>query len=66
MAYFNHARPHQGIEQHIPCQPERPEGPPASGKIVSRPVLSGLHHDYYWQAAEGAGQVTHQSSGYLH
>jgi len=53
MAYFNHACPHQGIEQHIPCQPERPEGPPASGKIVSRPVLDGLHHDYYWQAGSG-------------
>jgi putative transposase len=66
MVYFNHARPHQGIEQHIPCQPERPEDPPASGKIASRPVLSGLHHDYYWQAAESVGQGAHQPSGYLH
>jgi putative transposase len=64
--YFNHARPHQGIEQHIPCQPERPEAPPLGGKVASRPVLSGLHHDYYWQAAESVGQGTHQPSGYLH
>jgi putative transposase len=64
--YFNHARPHQGIEQHIPCQPDRPESPPANGKIASRPVLSGLHHDYYWQAAESIDQGTHQASGYLH
>ncbi len=64
--YFNHARPHQGIEQHIPCQPERPEGPPLGGKIASHPVLSGLHHDYYWQAAESVGQGAHQPSGYLH
>ncbi len=64
--YFNHARPHQGIKQRIPCQPERPEGPPLGGKAVSRPVLSGLHHNYYWQAAEGVGQGTHQPSGYLH
>ncbi len=66
MTYFNHARPHQGIEQHIPCQPERPERPPLGGKIASRPVLSGLHHDYYWQAAESVGQGAHQPSGYLH
>ena len=46
--YFNHARPHQGIEQRIPCPPERP---PHSGKIVSLPILGGLHHDYRRQAA---------------
>jgi putative transposase len=50
MAYFNHARPHQGIEQRIPCQLERPETPPVNGKLASRPVLNGLHHDYYWRA----------------
>jgi putative transposase len=50
--YFNHARPHQGIEQRIPCRPERLGTPPANGKLTSRPVLGGLHHDYYWQAAE--------------
>lgn len=64
--YFNHARPHQGIEQRIPCQPERPEAPPLGRKVASRPVLRGLHHDYYWQAAESVGQGTHQPSGYLH
>jgi putative transposase len=63
--YFNHARPHQGIKQHIPCQPERPEEPPASGKTASRPVLGGLHHDYFWQA-ESVGQGTNQFSSYLH
>ncbi|MEA3340186.1 MAG: integrase core domain-containing protein [Chloroflexota bacterium] len=64
--YFNHARPHQGIEQRIPCRPERPEPPPASGKVASRPVLSGLHHSYFWQAADSVGRGAHQSSGYLH
>ena len=44
MQYFNHARPHQGIEQHIPCQPEGPEAPPVTEKLSSRLVLSGLHH----------------------
>jgi transposase InsO family protein len=48
VAYFNHARPHQGIKQRIPCQPE-----PLSktGRIVSYPVLGGLHHDYRRKAA---------------
>ena len=66
MQYFNHARPHQGIEQRIPCQPERPEAPPASGKVTSRPVLRGLHHNYFWQAVNSVGRGTHQPSSYLH
>jgi putative transposase len=45
--YFNRARPHQGIRQQIP---ER-YGVPVPlnhqrGKILSLPVLGGLHHDY--------------------
>jgi putative transposase len=46
--YYNNARPHQGIEQSIPCPPE---SLPSSGKIVSRSVLGGLHHDYRRRAA---------------
>jgi len=45
--YFNQARPHQGIRQQIP---ERYGGPVPpvrdDGKILSFPVLGGLHHDY--------------------
>jgi putative transposase len=45
--YFNQARPHQGIRQQIP---EQKAGlmPPhhESGKILSFPILGGLHHDY--------------------
>jgi putative transposase len=47
--YFNLARPHQGIEQRIPCRSERPQTPPVNGTLASRPLLSGLHHDYYWR-----------------
>jgi putative transposase len=45
--YFNQARPHQGIRQQIPERfgdsvlPDR-----NGGKILSFPVLGGLHHDY--------------------
>ncbi len=50
VAYFNRARPHQGIEQQIPegspAVPERPK----KTKIISFPVLSGLHHDYQMMA----------------
>jgi putative transposase len=45
--YFNRARPHQGIKQQIP-EPSDGSVPPRQngGKIISCPVLGGLHHDY--------------------
>jgi putative transposase len=49
VAYLNHARPHQGIHQRIPCDPQLPDH--AEGEIVSVPVLGGLHHDYRRKAA---------------
>jgi putative transposase len=45
--YFNRARPHQGIKQQIPEWYGEPVPPDhAGGKILSFPVLGGLHHDY--------------------
>jgi putative transposase len=53
--YFNKARPHQGIGQAIPTpqvvelqKQQRPQLLPSvvSGKVISFPVLGGLHHDY--------------------
>jgi putative transposase len=45
--YFNRTRPHQGIKQQIPEPPTKPLPPdPTGGKILSFPVLGGLHHDY--------------------
>jgi putative transposase len=44
---FNRAMPHQGIKQQIPEQKAEPPPPdPQGGKILSLPILSGLHHDY--------------------
>ena len=63
--YFNRARPHQGIEQRIPCRPERLKTPPLNATLASQPVLSGLHHDYYWQAAQPVGQRS-QPQAFLH
>ncbi len=47
VAYFNRARPHQGIGQAIPAgaSPVEPQGV-GTGRIVALPILGGLHHDY--------------------
>ncbi len=47
VAYFNQARPHQGIKQQIP-EPKAGSLPadPTGRKVLSFPMLSGLHHDY--------------------
>jgi len=47
VAYFNRARPHQGIRQQIPERevtsvPSEQRG----DRIISVPVLGGLYHDY--------------------
>ncbi len=46
--YYNHARPHQGINQQIPAADKRSGG---NGRIRRRDVLGGIIHDYYRQAA---------------
>jgi putative transposase len=45
--YFNRARPHQGIQQQVP-QGEVISVPPdqRSNRIISVPILGGLHHAY--------------------
>jgi putative transposase len=47
VAYFNRARPHQGIRQQMPDPPASPApSPHPSDKIIGIPILGGLHHDY--------------------
>jgi putative transposase len=51
VAYYNNGRPHQGIEGIPECGPglprvSRPATEDAPIKVVARPVLGGLHHDY--------------------
>lgn len=50
-AYCHVARPHQGLRGDTPIPHERPA--PASGptKLISIPVLGGLHHRYVRVAA---------------
>ncbi len=47
VAYFNHARPHQGLQQRIPDAPA--DGNPGAGRsgvVRAFPVLGSLHHTY--------------------
>jgi putative transposase len=45
-AYYNAARPHQGLKQAIPGAPRPAPRSPWAAPIVSIPILGGLHHDY--------------------
>ena len=45
-AYFNQERPRQGIEQRIPNHYDLPKAKPTSGRITSKAILGGLHHNY--------------------
>ena len=47
-AFYNQARPHQGIDQRIP---QAPVPRPQTGPVQCRDALGGLLHDYYREAA---------------
>ena len=49
VSYFNQDRPHQGIEQRVPNRPI-PSLSDSNGKVLSIPVLGGLHHRDAWAA----------------
>ena len=46
--FYNHARPHQGLEQRCPVAPPPPV---RDGPVCRRDRLGGLLHDYYREAA---------------
>lgn len=48
IAFFNEARPHQGLDQQIPVPPASRA---ASGPVRCRTVLGGIIHDYYRDVA---------------
>ena len=43
--HYNHARPHQGIEQRRPCEPAE-VGPLPTGSVERRDRLGGVLHEY--------------------
>ena len=49
VAYYNHARPHQGIDQQCPVPLRRSTA--RAGPIERRDILGGVLHDYYRRAA---------------
>jgi len=49
--WYNTSRVHQGIHGIPEPDPELAAPKPANGKLVARPVLNGLHHDYRLRAA---------------
>jgi transposase InsO family protein len=50
-AHYNRGRPHRSLGLETPTGPPARAGPPGTGRIVARPVLGGLHHEYEWVAA---------------
>jgi putative transposase len=47
VAYFNLARPHQGIRQQLPGPNKSSLSSHQAGdKVIAVPILGGLHHDY--------------------
>ncbi len=47
--YYNHARPHQGIDQQCPVPLQRSTA--RDGPVERRDILGGVLHDYYRRAA---------------
>ena len=43
---INEARPHQGIDQQIPKHVGSGIGANTEARVIARPILAGLHHDY--------------------
>lgn len=48
--WYTTSRVHQGIHGIPDPDPELAAPKPADGKLVARPVLNGLHHDYRYAA----------------
>ncbi len=64
VAYFNRARPHQGIQQKIPEESGSVVGEPRRGTTIRFPVLNGLHHDYRLVACAMLGRRNRRVRGF--
>ena len=49
--YYHIARPHQELDGNTPCPSARPEAGTGASRLVSIPVVGGLHHRYVRVAA---------------
>ena len=50
VSYYNESRTHLGLEKECPVP--RAVDPPENGPIRKSPILGGLHHRYFREAAE--------------
>jgi putative transposase len=50
MDHYNSWRPHRSLELTAP-EPRPRMLKPNGGRVIARPVLGGLHHEYEWEAA---------------
>ena len=51
VAYYNLARPHRSLSQETPTGPPARAEPPSEGRVLGKPILGGLHHEYEGIAA---------------
>ena len=51
VASYNATRPHQALGDEPPAGPRVLSGGAGSQRLVSRPILGGLHHEDWWEAA---------------
>ena len=49
--YYHDYRPHQEIDQHIPCGGVPPKANYSMSRVVAMPIPSGLHHHYHRDVA---------------
>jgi putative transposase len=49
--HYNHARPHRTLGLRAPMSGPSLLRSTGRGRVISRPILGGLHHEYEWEAA---------------
>ena len=48
---YNDTRPHQFLGDEPPTGPRPPARRGGAQRLASRPILGGLRHEYFWEAA---------------
>ncbi len=51
VAHYHGGRPHPTLGLETPTGSPARAGPPRADRIIARPMLGGLHHEYEWLAA---------------
>jgi len=51
VAYYNDTRPHQSLGDQPPSGPRVPALRDGTRGLANRPILGGLHDEYFWETA---------------